>query len=588
MIILGYSGIEGVAEFKRDAYKNISLKRRQIIQGMDSSACIVKDGVIIAAAEEERFLNEKHTSKFPYSAIQFCLSEAGIALSEVDLICHNFNYDNYKYIYQKDETSRMLFNELFSLDAQRRIIKSHLNEIGDNFLFLGTDHHLSHAASAFFPSQFNEALVIVMDGMGELHSITICHGYANKLKVLMQYDLFSSLGMYYALVTEHLGFVPNEDEGKVMGLASYGDFRKYYDEFADLVRLEDDGLIDIPSLMMRGGASENQEFDSFRAVLKSKFGKPRSPTAELEPQHIDIAAALQHRTNEAVLHLCSYWQRVTGLKYCCLAGGVALNCATNSVLSKAKIFKKIYVQPAASDAGTSLGAALYHYHVTLDNGRNKQPSILNEPFYGPRMIESSIQDAISDVKDQLLVKKYEIEELCKIASSMIADNKIIAWCYGRMEFGPRALGHRSILANASCKEMRDRVNLVIKQRESFRPFAPVVKEENASTYFDMEESAIYDHMLFLTNVKAEMCHVLPAVTHIDGTARLQTVSRVKQPVFWQLLDNVEKMTGHPVVLNTSFNIKGQTMVCDAKQAINTFLSTCLDALFLDGYLLVKR
>lgn len=587
MYILGYSGLHGIVEFRAKNLGKLSEFEKRITQGMDSAAVLIKDGQILAAAEEERFINEKHTNKFPVFAIRYCLEQAGISIDQVDQICHGFNFGDCQPLYSGDEFNQQLYNEILSPEAQIKTLQSFFPECSASAVFSPIDHHCAHAASAFYPSNFNSALVIVADGMGEVDSVSVFSGDDNGLKKLNSYDLLSSIGMLYSIVTLYLGFTPNNDEYKVMGLAPYGDPKRYQAEFENLILLESEGEIVIPSLIDNATVFDKQTYQGLRKKLAELFGPARSQVEGLTKDHQDIAAALQQRTNEAMMHVVSYWQKLTGKKRLCLAGGVAFNCVANGEIASAQIFDNIYIQPAAGDAGTALGAALYYEN--LQRGSNTF-SITHGalPFYGPDSTNADIEKVAAEYASLIEVTQVNNEKLLEIVAQEIANDKVVAWMTGRMEFGPRALGHRSILANPMNKDMRAIVNSMVKKRESFRPFAPSVKHDQVEKYFETYEGVDYSTMLLTCKVREHYVEKLPAITHIDGTARIQSVNKKDHPLYWALLDRFELITGMPILLNTSFNVRGQAIVCYADDAIKTFLSTHIDLLVINNYMIQRK
>jgi carbamoyltransferase len=585
MYILGYSGLSTALEYRRNALFGLTEAEYNICQGMDAAAVLLKDGKVIAAAEEERFNGEKHTRKFPINAINYCLQKAKITLNDVDHIAHGFNYEPYKEFFQIESYSREFYKRVASPEVQINILQNlrMADDIEQKFCAVG--HHDSHAASAFFPSSFEQALVVVNDGIGELHSISVYQGQDNKLTLLKSYDFLSSLGVFYGLVTQHLGFKMNCGEYKVMGLAPYGDPEPYRKLMQECIELKPNGGINVPAFLKEIDVLDRQAYRGLRKYLAQETFPVREFDTPMLQQHKNLAAALQERLNEAVLHLVSYWQQKTEANYLCMAGGVALNCTTNGEILKANLFKDIYVQPTSGDAGTALGSALFQHYQVLNNERVSLAPEL--PLYGPSLQDNIIEEVLKTFASQINIIKLSDAELYDEAADMITDGKIIAWVQGSMEFGPRALGNRSILADPKIPGMRDKINAIVKKRESFRPFAPSVKLSAATEYFDIPESLELPYMLFIVPVREQYRKVLPSITHINGTARIQTVDQ-NHTRYWQLLDAVEKRTGIPMLLNTSFNVKGQPMVCHSADAIKTFLSTALDGLFVGNYFITRK
>lgn len=584
--ILGYSGIDGYLSYKNKHIDGLTKHESFVSQGMDAAAALIKDGKIIAACAEERFTGQKHTGSFPKNAIDACLKIAGITINDLALIAHNFNYEPYRDLFYLNDYSRGLFDEVLCDQAQAALFKEHYDtDVTDKFR--ACEHHDTHGAYAFETSGFDDSLVVVADGLGEYNSVSVYRGSkTNGLELLKAYGPASSLGMLYSAITDYLGFVTNSDEYKIMGLAAYGDASRYKKLFDEIVVLDDKGSLEIKYLIPQKIESpkDRETYRYFKEWLGTQIFPERKSDDPVEQQHKDFTAALQVKLNEAMTHIVGYWQAQTGLVSLCMAGGVALNCVANAHIAKKKIFKNIYIGPASADDGTSLGAALVLMRqsgIALDSSH-----YIDMPFYGPE-IELS--------KDDELIKKHNLsledvsdDELASLISSAILEGRIVAWAQGGMEFGPRALGHRSILADPRKYEMRDRLNTVTKQRESFRPFAPIVKEEALSEYFDVVEGVTYKHMLVNVTVKEKYRNNLQAITHVDGTARVQSVSQKDLPVLWKLLDCVEKQITIPVLLNTSFNLKSMPIVCSGKDALQAFVDSDIDLLVINNAIVRKQ
>ena len=583
MNIIGISGIHENIAFKTREFPGLTPRQYRINQGFDAAAALVTGGKVVAAAAEERFTREKATGNFPVNAIQYCLEAGNLSLSEVDFLAHGFDYDAFRGSFQEPEYVRKQYEELYSPEVQRRYLNLHFP--GENWegKFVAVPHHLAHAASAFYPSGFDEALILVSDGMGEVHSLTVAVGNGNDIKVLKQVPAFHSLGILYGVFTLHLGFYMNMDEYKVMGLAPYGNPWRYFDKVMELVSLRPDGTYTIPAFANNQTPLEKETHGGILRLLTERFGPPREPEDNLTQDHKDLAAALQATLHACQMHVLRHFKRETGQKRLCLAGGVALNCSANGVVRRSRLFDGMFVQPAAGDDGCALGAALY-----AEKQRNPQfkPRKMGVPLWGPEFRDDEIKEALADQDDIRWTKAESFDELCQVVARELAAGKVVAWFQGRMEFGPRALGSRSILADPRDPGMRDRINSLVKKREGFRPFAPVVTTEAAGRYFDIgpgEEDG-FAHMLYVTQVLPAHRQALPAITHVDGSARVQTVSEHHNPRLWQLLKAFERVTGLPVVLNTSFNVKGEPIVCTPREAINTFRNAHLDLLVLGDYL----
>jgi carbamoyltransferase len=585
MYILGYSGLHHSDVYHKKKLESFGVTDDDNnFQGMDAAVTIICDGNVIAAAEEERFTNEKHINHFPINAITNCLEQAGIDIDSVDFICHGFNYQNYAKYFENSEAAEDFYKNVANPLLQEQLWAEYFPNSELRHKFTPIEHHAAHAASAFFPSPFEEALTVVIDGMGEINSISIYHGKDSELKPLKTYDFSRSIGMFYGLMTMHLGFKINSGEYKVMGLAPYGDPTRYKSFMDECIVLHDKGKVMVNALFHDVSDEQRLTHSGFFSWVAEKTLPRRQPESEMSQEYMDLAAALQIRLNEAILHLMQYWRAETGLKNLCYAGGVALNCTANGVLLRKNIFDDIYIQPAAGDAGTSLGAALYQYHHVSSLPR--VPAKYQLPLYGPSWTDDEVLALAERFQGKITAKKVSDEELYKNAAKLISTGNVIAWVQGNMEFGPRALGNRSILADVRDPNMRAKVNKLVKKREGFRPFAPSVKRSAAITYFDIRPNQSFPYMLFTVPVRVEYQEKLPAITHINGTARVQTVDE-EHIRYWKLLDAFEKLTGLPMLLNTSFNLRGQAMVCSPDVAISTFLETEIDELFVGNIQITK-
>jgi carbamoyltransferase len=550
----------------------------------DASACLIKDGAIVAAAEEERFNRIKHSKGLPYQAIDFCLEKAKISLDQIDEI--GFYWNPWLWL-----RSRLLYRAKMFFRAPFSSIADIINVGYTGFLPLLElqklksprtklrliNHHLAHSASAFFVSPFERAGVLSMDFFGEETTTYSAIGSGNNLNRIKEIKYPHSLGALYASITQYLGFEVDEGEYKVMGLASYGE-PKYYADLKDIVKIMPKGAfkLNLSYFNYHLTGSSQSRFVSDKFIRK--FGPGRQPGERLTQAHMDIACSLQKTLEAVVLHIVEHAYSQHQEENLCLAGGVGLNCVLNSVLLAKSSFKSIFVQPAAGDGGCAMGCCYYIYNQIKGNPR---VSSLKDVYFGPEYSNDEIKNELDNNK--LDYKYYEnIEE---ITAGLLAEDKIVGWFQGRMEWGPRALGNRSILANPSNPKMKDMVNTIVKRREEFRPFAPSVLAEDASACFDISEDSPF--MLFIQNVKNEVRDKIPAVTHIDGTARVQTVAREINPRFWSLISEFKKRTGIPLVLNTSFNLRGEPIVCSPRDAIRTFYSSGLDCLVLGNHLISK-
>jgi carbamoyltransferase len=584
MIVLGISGFENSIPFKKAHWPGLEEREYRISQGHDSAAALVIDGEIIAAAAEERFSRQKHTGNFPSGAIEYCLTAAGIKPDDVDEIAHSFDYSPYRPIFMMDPVSAEQYQLVFSREALLEQLKRALPSFPADRVYQ-VNHHLAHAASAHLTSGWDECLVVVIDGMGETQSVTVYDAHDNQLEKLEEISANDSIGILYSLITLHLGFDFNSDEYKIMGLAPYGDPSRFRAFFRQAVTLQTDGRIRIPLLRMNQAREDRENYGATRRYLQEHLVPCRTPESPIADEHRDVAAALQECLDEAILHLCQHAGQKSGLSRLALAGGVALNCTANGKLLQSGHFDEIYVQPAAGDDGSALGAALFQASQS-GTVRNVRMPV---PFLGPTASGTAIEKALEDFRDQIdTVHLSTLRETCSEAAKLIREGRVIAWYRGRMEFGPRALGHRSILADPGHAEMRDRINAMVKMREAFRPFAPAVSLEQVHHWFEIPPDTELPYMIMTVDVRQEHRASLPAVTHVNGSARVQTVSKRDNSDFHALLQEVGKLTGREMVLNTSFNVKGQPIVNTPSEALETFLGTGIEYLFLENTLVKRR
>jgi carbamoyltransferase len=552
----------------------------------ESSACLIKDGKIVAVAEEERFNRKKHAKparidnpdELPINAINFCLEKAGITLKDVAYIANSFSPA--KRLRNIDFNEPVVEGSWGSISGEGlfyqrlRQIPSRLSRfygVDVSRKFHWVDHHTSHAGSAYFVSPFNEAAVLVVDGIGEIESTTLYSGKRNKLTRIKSINYPHSLGFLWEKLSKFLGFT-EYDGCKVMGLASYGNPRRYYKQLRGFVKINEKDF-NIDHSVVRFRVNDYSRLEKF-------LGKKREPNEEIEERHADIAAALQKITEEILLNLINYLHKLTGLKNLCLAGGVALNCVANSVLKEKSYFENIYIQPVAHDAGTAIGAAYFIWNQQLGN----PPSfVMNHVYFGPEYSNKEIKKILE--QNNLKFKKQE--EIEKSAAKLLSEGNIIGWFQGRMEVGPRALGNRTLLADPRNPKMRDILNMKVKHREYFRPFAPSVLIEKTEDWFRIPKKSLSsDFMLFAYDVYEDKRKVIPAVTHVDGTSRIQTVRKETNPRYYKLIKEFEKLTGVPIVLNTSFNDR-EPIVCSPQDAVNTFLKTRIDYLAIGNFLVSR-
>ena len=572
---------------KKKLFPALSARQYRIAQGFDAAAALVTSEGVKAAAAEERFTGEKTTGTFPVNAMNYCLKAANLTPDDVDYLGHGFCYKPYKSLYDLSENTARQYEEVYSRKAQLRCLQDYFPSINWDDKFIQVPHHLAHAASTFYPSGFEESLILITDGIGEQHNTTIAVGHGNQIEIIRQIPGLHSIGILYGVITMYLGFFFGMDEYKVMGLAAFGNPNRFFNKMADLVKLEGDGTYTIPILYKNRTELEKETYAGSLAILSEMFGPPREPDDDVKTHHMDVAAALQAVLQNCLLHVLRYFKKETGQKNLCMAGGVALNCTANGIIKRGRLFREIFIQPAAGDDGTALGAALFIRHQLVPQQSVKRMGL---PLWGPGYNETQIESVLKDCSEYVYTRYDSLDGLVRKTAALLAKGLIVAWFQGRMEFGPRALGSRSILGDPRDKEMRNLINQRIKKREDFRPFGPAVINEEASRYFDIEagDEASYAYMLSLTQVKADYRDCLPAVTHIDGSARVQCVSKQDQPRFWALLKTFGKISGVPVFFNTSLNVQGQPIVNSPEEALATFLSANLDALVMENFLLVRR
>ena len=549
----------------------------------DAAACLLRDGEIVAAASEERFTRKKHDADFPEHAIRYCLDEGRVRVDDLAYVGFyekpfvKFKRILYTHLACYPFSFRPFLKAIPSWMREKLIIPSLIRQkIGYDGQVLMTEHHLSHAASSYLLSPFREAAILTVDGVGEWSTATYGRGQGNDITLFKEIRFPHSLGLLYSAFTYYLGFKVNSAEYKVMGLAPYGQ-PTYYDKVRRLVDVQSDGSFHLDMTYfnyLTGLTMTNGKFDAL-------FGAPVRPAdAPIEQRHKDIAASVQRVTDEIMLQMASYIGKETGSRNLCLAGGVALNCVANGRILREGPFEHVYIQPAAGDAGGAVGVASYIYHTLLKHERS---FVMRNAFTGPQYSEESIREFLSG--NGIPFVELSRDDLLRRVAQLIVDQNVIGWFQGRMEFGPRALGNRSILADARNPENKDRVNLKIKFREGFRPFAPSVLAERCSEYFELEEPSPF--MLLVAQVRPNK-RVIPSVTHVDGSARIQTVERDTNPLFYDLIGEFDRLTGVPVIINTSFNVRGEPIVCTPADAYRCFVQTGMDYLVLGNCLLDKQ
>lgn len=573
MLTLGIAGLANVGSFLERHFPQQMAGESRVMQGLDAAAALLLDGTVLAAASEERFDRVKKSGAFPFQAIQYCLDAAGATLPEVADVCCNFNFGRYRPIYASEELARAYWQECLAPDAVFGLLKSRFRA-GSATRFHAIDHHDAHLHAALASCEFDRCLAVVMDAAGEIGATSVYHCEGPTITRLARHPVTQSLGMLYSLVTQFLGYAFNEDEYKVMGLASFGDPQRFREFFRSAIRLGPNGSVDIPCLALNRGFSEGLFFSASAAALEQGLGIDGKNCAHQE--RADISAALQERFTEALFHICGHFQQQTKATNLVLSGGCAENCAAIGRLRAAGMFERIHVAYASGDEGTALGAAAAQ--VFANGTPLHQPGVM--PFFGPSPHIERVRAIVAQHPALALHEYGKEQEMLNDAASDIAADRIVALCHGRMEYGARALGNRSLLALPGKAANKDRINLAIKKRQNYRPFAPAVTAEDAHNYFVLNAGEEYPYMTMLTHVREEAQALLPAVTHIDGTARVQTVSREYNAPFHYLLERLKVLTGVPVVLNTSYNVNHQPIVCSEAEAIDTFVEMGIDALFI--------
>lgn len=582
----------------------------------DSAAVLLRNGEIIAAAQEERFTRKKHDACFPNNAVDFCLKEAGVALTDVNYVAF---YDKPFLKFERLLETYLAFaprgfqsfrmaipvwlrEKLFLKDLLRKELKKHAPAVDWDSRLLFSEHHLSHAASAFYPSPFDEAAVLTMDGVGEWATTSLAIGRGNKLEVVKEIHFPHSLGLLYSAFTYYTGFKVNSGEYKVMGLAPYGEPKHAQLILDHLIDLKEDGSFRLDQSYFNYCTGLTMTSRRFHDL----FGAPpRKPGDPLEQRHMDLAASIQAVTEEVVLRLTRAIRNETGLKNLCLAGGVALNCVANGKVLRDGKFDGLWIQPAAGDAGGALGAALAVHHIHLNQNRTADGrDQMRGSYLGPAFAQNEVEQRLTASGAKFTV--LDDAMLFEAGATALAQGKALGWFQGRMEFGPRALGGRSILGDARLPAMQTVLNLKVKYRESFRPFAPSVLKEDVADWFEIEGDSPY--MLLVADVVEGRRHAMavseealfgieklkvsrseiPAVTHVDYSARIQTVHADTNPRYHALISAFKRQTGCPVIVNTSFNVRGEPIVCTPEDAFRCFMGTEIDTLAVGNCLLQKE
>ncbi|MCP4650563.1 MAG: carbamoyltransferase [PVC group bacterium] len=577
----------------------------------DSAACLVQDGIIVAAAQEERFTRKKHDPSFPENAIKYCLDQAGLDGKDLDFIAFyekpflKFERIIQTYLAYAPQGINSFIRAIPLWINKKLWIKDYISKnLEFNGKIIFPEHHQSHAASAFFPSPFQKAAFLTIDGVGEWATASYGTAIDNKLNILAEMMFPHSLGLLYSAFTYYAGFKVNSGEYKLMGLAPYGT-----PEYKDVI------LTELMDLKKDGSFKLNMKYFNYCAGLtmtNKKFhklfgGPPRKPESELRQRDMDIAASIQKVTEEILLRMVNHLHKESGQDNLCLAGGVALNCVANGLILRESNFKNIWIQPAAGDAGGALGAALFVWYQYLDNQRLTDEKTDSQfgSYLGPEYKNTGILEYLEN--NRISHIKLSDEEIPEKIADLIAQKKVIGWFQGRMEFGPRALGSRSILGDARSEQMQEIMNLKIKFRESFRPFAPSVMAEHSADYFELDRESPY--MLLVSPLKKELRKDItsdekqllgldklkivrssvPAITHIDYSARVQTVKKKKNNrLYYQLLEKFKEKYGCPLIINTSFNVRGEPIVCTPEDAYTCFINTNMDYLLIGNFLIKKN
>lgn len=575
----------------------------------DSAAALIRDGEIIAAAQEERFTRKKHDPSFPIRSVEYCLNEAGIDIEDVDIVAFydkpfiKFERLLETYLAYAPSGIRSFISAIPPWIKKKLFMKEHIKSMLDyDGIIIFSEHHHSHAASAFYPSPFKEAAILTVDGVGEWATASFGRGMGNKVELNYEIRFPHSLGLLYSAFTYYCGFRVNSGEYKLMGLAPYGE-PKYVDTILNnLIDLKEDGSFNLNTKYFNycsGLKMTNKRFDTL-------FGlSPRKPESKLDQRHMDLARSVQIVTEMAMMNMVKHVYKQTGCENLCLAGGVALNCVANGKILNEGPFKNIWIQPSSSDAGGALGVALIAWHEYEGRPRHGggDRDLQKASLLGPSFSDEEIEKYLAD--ENIPYEKFSKEELTKLVANLIAEENVIGWFQGRMEFGPRALGSRSILGDPRSEKMQSIINRKIKFRESFRPFAPSVMLDKAKEYFDLDAESPY--MLFVAPVKEEKRERIkgeeglkgiekvkekrsevPAITHVDYSARVHTVKREDNPIYYDLLRKFYEGYGCPLVINTSFNVRGEPIVCTPDDAYRCFMRTNMDYLVMGSFLIDKK
>ena len=575
----------------------------------DSAACLLKDGEIIAAAQEERFTRKKHDHNFPKEAVNYCLGFAGINIDQVEFVAfYDKPFLKFERLLETYLTYAPIgiksFIKAIPLWINQKLWMKEIikNELSYEGIVLFPEHHESHAASAFFASPYDKAAFLTIDGVGEWTTTSYGIGNQNKLEILADIKYPHSIGLLYSAFTYYTGFKVNSGEYKVMGLAPYGE-PKYVDSILnELIDLKEDGSFKMNMEYFNFNAGLTMTNDKFHKLFG---GPPRKPESKLTQKEMDLARSVQDVTEEVMIRMARHIKKETGMNYLCLAGGVALNCVANGKILRENIFDDIWIEPAAGDAGGALGAALYVWYQYLGNERkaDNKTDFQKGSYLGPEFSDEEIEKYLK--QNNIPYNKVSEAELIEKTADILAEEKVVGWFQGRMEFGPRALGARSIIGDARSSKMQSVMNLKIKFRESFRPFAPSVLEEKISDYFEIDRPSPY--MLLVADVKKERQKTMteeqkklfgidklnilrsdiPAITHVDYSARIQSVNKNTNPIYHKMISKFEEKYGCGVIVNTSFNVRGEPIVCEPEHAFRCFMRTDMDYLMMGNFIIDK-
>ncbi len=558
-VVLGFSGLDGGEEFRRASLPGGSSGELRFFQGQDAAAAVLVDGVLVAAVQQERFSRTKFDGAFPSEAIRSCLELAGVEDRDITHVAHNFDFSGMRSVLATSAYDAALFDAVYDPRLQQELVRKHLG-LRAEVAVTPVRHHTAHAYSGVVPSGLDRCAVLIADGMGELESVSIALWEDGRLRRLRSLGPASSLGLFYSLITMHLGFLPSSDEYKVMGLAPFGDPARFRGDLTDMVRLTSRGVA-VPLLDWSDG---RHRYLRSRALLADSLSAPRAAGGPVEAVHLDVAAAAQERLTECLVHLARLAVELTGEPRLVFAGGVALNCSAVGTMATSGEVASVFVPPAASDEGTAIGAAAA-VSPTLE-----QAAWPGLPLLGPL--------ARSDSSLPTPTATLPLDRVTALVAELLLAGAVVGWVRGRLEFGPRALGNRSVLAAATSTDIRDRVNRMIKGREDFRPLAPAIKAERVNEWFVVPPGAELRYMTTTVRVREPLRSRILGVVHVDGTSRVQTVDATEHPDFWRLLDAYEALSGLPMVLNTSLNVTRMPIALSARHAYDVFERAGLDLL----------